>query len=97
MAGAIYVTHYGQVRDIPRLAGDMHRLVAAHEELARVERGAGSTRHARLTAGVAAIVLAEAQRYAWRLNQERVLEVFAGDIELNAQGLALWADTLPPP
>ena len=95
--GAIYLTHYGQVRDIARLAGDMHRLVAAHEKLARAERGAGSARHARLTAGVTAIVLDEAQRYGWPLNQERVLEVFAGDIELNAQGLALWADTLPPP
>jgi len=25
-----------------------------------------------------------------------VLDVFAGDIELNAQGLAIWADGLAP-
>ena len=95
--GAIYVTHYGQVRDIARLTDDMHRLLAAHEDLARTERAAGSARHARLTAGVTAIVLDEAQRGGWPLNQEQVLELFAGDIELNAQGLALWADTLMPP
>jgi glyoxylase-like metal-dependent hydrolase (beta-lactamase superfamily II) len=92
--GAIYVTHYSQVREIARLAGNMHRLIDAHATLARAQRGAGGDRHARLKAGVAAIVLQEAQRYGWRLTEQQVLELFAGDIELNAQGLAIWLDTL---
>ena len=91
---AIYVTHYSRVHDISRLADDMHRLVDAHEQLARRERAAGSARHARLMAGVTEIVLGEAQRYGWRLARDEVLAVFAGDIELNAQGLANWLDTL---
>lgn len=98
--GAIYVTHYSQLRsnarELGRLTDDMHRLIAAHEELARAARGAGSERHARLTAGLTAIVLNEARRYGWALPEERVLDVFAGDIELNAQGLAIWADGLAP-
>ena len=94
--GAIYVTHYSRVRDIARLADDMHRLVDAHAELARRERAAGAGRHARLVEGVTAIILGEARRYGWRLTREEVLDVFAGDIELNAQGLAIWADTLAP-
>jgi hydroxyacylglutathione hydrolase len=98
--GAIYVTHYSQLRsnarELGRLTDDMHRLIAAHEELARAARGAGSERHARLTSGVTAIVLNEARRYGWALPEERVLDVFAGDIELNAQGLAIWADGLAP-
>jgi hydroxyacylglutathione hydrolase len=93
---AIYVTHYSRVRDIARLADDMHRLVDAHAHLARAERGAGDARHARLKAGVTNIVLEEAQRYGWRLGRDQVLEIFAGDIELNAQGLAIWLDTLQP-
>jgi glyoxylase-like metal-dependent hydrolase (beta-lactamase superfamily II) len=92
--GAIYVTHYSQVREIARLACDMHRLIDAHATLARAQRGAGGDRHARLKAGVAAIVLQEAQRYGWRLTEPQVLELFAGDIELNAQGLAIWLDAL---
>jgi hydroxyacylglutathione hydrolase len=92
--GAIYVTHYSQVRDVARLAADMHRLIDAHETLARAERGAGSERHARLKAGVAAMVLGEAQRNKWQLTEQQVLEIFAGDIELNAQGLAIWLDSL---
>ena len=94
---AIYVTHYSQVQDIARLADDMHRLVDAHEQLARREANAGAARHARLTAGVTEIILGEAARYQWRLPREQVLEVFAGDIELNAQGLAIWLDTLANP
>jgi hydroxyacylglutathione hydrolase len=94
--GAIYVTHYSQVREIARLADDMHRLIAAHEQLARAEREAGAARHERLKAGVTDIVLGEARRYGWRLGRDQVLEVFAGDIELNAQGLAIWLDRLKP-
>lgn len=94
--GAIYVTHYSQVRDIARLTDDMHRLLAAHEALGRAERNAGDERHARLKAGVTSIVLHEARRYGWQLTQKQVLEIFAGDVELNAQGLAIWLDTLEP-
>ncbi len=90
--GAIYVTHYSQVRDIARMGADMHRLVDAHAELARRERDAGSARHERLKAGVTEIVLGEAERYGWTLPREQVLGVLAGDIELNAQGLAIWLD-----
>lgn len=90
--GAIYVTHYGQVRDIARMGDDMHRLVAAHEQLARRERNAGPARHGRLCAGVKQLVLDEARRYGWRLPWDQVLEIFAGDIELNAQGLGSWLD-----
>jgi len=37
-------------------------------------------------------VLGEAERYGWTLPREQVLGVLAGDIELNAQGLAIWLD-----
>jgi glyoxylase-like metal-dependent hydrolase (beta-lactamase superfamily II) len=92
--GAIYVTHYSQVRDIVRIGADMHRLIEAHEQLARRERDAGAARHERLKAGVTEIVMGEAQRYGWKLTREQVLGIFAGDIELNAQGLAIWLDSL---
>jgi glyoxylase-like metal-dependent hydrolase (beta-lactamase superfamily II) len=90
--GAIYVTHYSQVRDIARMGADMHRLIDAYVELARRERDAGAARHERLNAGVTEIVMGEAQRYGWTLPREQVLAVLAGDIELNAQGLAIWLD-----
>lgn len=90
--GAIYVTHYSQVRDVPRLAADLHRLIDAHVELAQREKDAGEQRHSRLVAGVTAVLLEEARRYQWRLAQNKLIEIFAMDIELNAQGLGSWLD-----
>jgi len=89
---AVYVTHYGQVRDIPRLGADLHRLIDAHAEMARAERAAGADRLDRLARGVTEILLGEARRYNWRLATEAILQVFAGDITLNAQGLEAWLE-----
>jgi len=89
---AVYVTHFGQVRDLARLAADLHRLIDAHARLGERSREAGAERHERLKEGVAAIVLAERERQGWRLSEDETLRVFALDIELNAQGLAAWLD-----
>jgi hydroxyacylglutathione hydrolase len=89
---AVYVTHFGRVRDLERLAADLHRLLDAHAALGERCRDAGADRHARLKDGVAGIVLAERERQGWRLSAEETLRVFALDIELNAQGLAAWLD-----
>ena len=95
--GAIYVTHYSQVRDIPRLAADLHRLLHAHERLALEARDLGlrgAVRHERLKDGITRIAIEESRRQGWPLAEDRLLELFAIDIELNAQGLGAWLDTL---
>ena len=91
---AIYVTHYSQVRDIPRLAADLHRLLHEHERIALEARDLGAARHERMKEGISRIVIAESGRQGWTLAEGRLLEVFANDIELNAQGLGAWLDTL---
>jgi len=93
--GAIYVTHYSQVRDVPRLAADLHRLIDAHVDLALREKGAGIERQRRLADGVTEILLDEARRHHWRIAHDELLNVFAMDIELNAQGLGSWLDMKP--
>ena len=90
---AIYVAHFGQLTDPPRLAADLHRLIDAHAELGERCRRAGKRRKRLLTEGVSGLVLAERERQAWRFPREKVLEVFALDIELNAQGLESWLDS----
>lgn len=89
---ALYVTHFGQLRDLGRLAGDLHRLIDAHAELGEQNRDAAGARHERLKKGVAGLVLRERERQGWRLTTEEVLRVFALDVELNAQGIAAWLD-----
>ena len=90
---AIYVTHFSQVREIPCLAADLHRLIDAHAALA-LREGAGPERHERLKTGVAAILSGEASNQGWRLQGEELLKLMAMDIELNAQGLCCWLETL---
>jgi glyoxylase-like metal-dependent hydrolase (beta-lactamase superfamily II) len=91
---AVYVTHFGQVRDIKRLGADMHRLIDAHVALGRAHRDAGKERHERLKHGLEQLVLEESDRQRWPLGHAQVMALFATDIELNAQGLAIWLDSL---
>jgi hydroxyacylglutathione hydrolase len=90
---AVYVTHFGQLRDVERLAADLHRLVDGHVGLARRAGAPGPHRHARLAQGVKELVIAEAARQGWALGEADLLEVFKFDIELNAQGLEAWLDS----
>lgn len=91
--GALYVTHFGRLTNLTVLAADLHRLIDAHAELGERHRHAGAERKRLLTEGVRSLVLEERERQGWRLPREKVLEVFALDIELNAQGLESWLGT----
>lgn len=93
---AIYVTHFSRVDDVPRLARDLHRLVDAHAALGRSLCGVGDGRHEALRAGVEQLVLDEAKRQGWGASRAHTLEVFALDIELNAQGIGAWLDASSP-
>ncbi len=86
----MYLTHYHRVGDVRRLAGLLFEQIDAMVELARGLAGAPD-RHQALKAGLADQVRAQLRRHG-------VADVEAGvaglalDIELNAQGLAIWLD-----
>jgi glyoxylase-like metal-dependent hydrolase (beta-lactamase superfamily II) len=88
--GAMYLTHFGRVADLARLAADLRRLIEAHAALAERCRRAGTERFRLLTEGVTALVLEERMRQGWPVSEEKTLEIFALDIELNALGLLAW-------
>lgn len=90
---ALYLTHFGQVRDVPRLGADLHRLIDAHAALGRQLRDAGARRNRLLREGLRTLLLDEARRQGWKLPQERILALFAGDIALNADGIESWLDS----
>jgi len=93
--GAVYVTHFGQVRDVQRCGENLHRLIDAHAQLGlECERdgATGEQRSQRLREGVRAIVLDEAQRQRWPLGRDALLALFDLDIQLNAGGLEAWLD-----
>lgn len=89
---ALYLTHFGQVRDIPRLGADLHRMIDAYAALGDRLR-ASPDRAERLRDGLRELLLDEARRQGWTLPREDLLTLFAGDIELNADGIAAWVDT----
>jgi glyoxylase-like metal-dependent hydrolase (beta-lactamase superfamily II) len=87
----LYLTHYGRVGDVPRLAHLLIEQVDAMVALARAAVHAGN-RHARLKRDLAALYLQKLREHGCRLTESRILELLALDIELNAQGLAIWLD-----
>jgi len=87
---AVYVTHFGQVRDVERIGADLHRLVDAHARIGREHAAAGSERYERMRAAIERLMLDEAQRQGWRLPRDELLALLGLDIELNAQGLGDW-------
>jgi hydroxyacylglutathione hydrolase len=90
--GALYLTHYGKVDDVPRIAADLLRLVDAHAAVgrrcAKIEDPVA--RRAALKAGVHLIAVDEARRQPWGIDVDTVDDVLAMDIQLNADGLESW-------
>ena len=87
----MYLTHYGRVDDVPRLAQALYEQIDAMVAIAEACDGRAD-RHRCLTAGLSALYLERAHALQVPLADEDVLRVLAMDIELNAQGLAVWLD-----
>jgi glyoxylase-like metal-dependent hydrolase (beta-lactamase superfamily II) len=95
--GAVYLTHYSQVRDLARCADALHRGIDAHAALARsVQNVPGGERQQRLLAGVHEIFFDELARYGGKLARDDAFSLYAMDLELNAQGLDSWLDAGMP-
>lgn len=91
---AMYLTHYGRVTEVERLGADLHRLVDTQVAVAQAARGDGVARHVEILAGLEQIVREETARQGWALSEEESLDLLRLDLELNAQGLGVWLDSL---
>ena len=87
----MYLTHYGRVASVPRLAA---LLLEELEESVGFASGvaAGPAREAELKEGLAQIHWRSLQREGSTLALDEVRERLALDIELNAKGIAIWLD-----
>lgn len=91
LPAAMILTHYSRVTEIGRLAADLQRETGELVALGRREDGKRD-RAARLRAGVEELVLGWARDHGAPLPTERIRELLALDVELNAQGLEAWLD-----
>lgn len=89
---AMYLTHYAQVRDVPRLAADMHRLIDAHVAIAE-RHAVAEGRKNLIEQDIWALVGEEATRAGWTVPEAEWRRILALDVELNAQGLDVWLDS----
>jgi len=88
---AMYLTHYGRVENVAKLAADLHVQIDAMVELARAADGQAD-RHAAMIEALTDLYAARAKAHGWDGSRERLVELLGMDIELNAQGLGIWLD-----
>ena len=91
---AVYVTHYGQVRDLAERAATLHRQVDALAALALAAKDEGARRREVLCAGVKALLMDEVRRYGAPFTENQVMAAYGQDVDLNADGLIAWLDSL---
>lgn len=86
---AIYLTHYGRVTGAARLAESLKWQI---RELVRIAKQAAAVpnRHAAILEGMWTLWRDLAARQGCRVSDERLRELLAVDLDLNAQGLAHW-------
>ena len=90
----MYLSHYGKLSGVERLADDLYRLIHAQIAVAQAARGNGFSRYSEILSGLEELVREERARQQWALNDEISLNLLRPDLSLNAQGLELWLDRL---
>ncbi len=90
---AMYLTHYSRVPAVAAQGAALLRRMDASVAMAEAAAGDGEARHARIKGELTAYLLAELRAHGCMLPEAEILEVLATDLELNAQGLAVWLDT----
>ncbi len=88
---ALYLTHYGRVQHLARLAENLHEQIDAMVVFARSSREKPDP-HAWLVAALTNLYVGRLTAHGWTRGHEPLRELLATDIELNAQGLEYWAD-----
>ncbi|NNL05589.1 MAG: MBL fold metallo-hydrolase [Xanthomonadales bacterium] len=85
----MYLTHFGRVQDLDRLAGDMRAGVDEYVELAKRFEGAHD-RTRLIEETMMAQLMQRARDHGVTLDDEKLRETFAGDVVLNTQGIEFW-------
>jgi len=85
-----FLTHFGWVEELPRLAAGLHRDIDGYVAIAVRHRGAGAARKDAIAAELAEYLRGQVLAHGCRLEVARIDELLAGDVELNAQGLDVW-------
>ncbi|MBK6636517.1 MAG: MBL fold metallo-hydrolase [Rhodocyclaceae bacterium] len=86
---AVYLTHYSRRAPPAALAADLLRRLDGMVAIAR-QVGAGDTAIAAIHQHLRTYLLAEARAHGCQQSDVQLLEIWDMDLELDAQGLAIW-------
>jgi glyoxylase-like metal-dependent hydrolase (beta-lactamase superfamily II) len=87
----VYLTHYSRVRNLDRLATDMHKGIDAYVAMAREHQG-DENRPEALRTSMFEYFVAGLEDHGYSGDRERMHSILDIDAELNAQGLEVWLD-----
>lgn len=88
---AIYATHFSRLAPPRPLAAEMLRRLDDFVGIALAARRGGGDPLPAIRAGLGDYILAEARAHGVALTDAEILDLWRMDIDLNAQGLAIWA------
>lgn len=88
---AMYLTHFGRVDDLQRLAGDMRAAVRAFADIARVHRDAVD-RTGQIEQALYRWLVDAVRAHGVTLEAGHLDEILWPDIRINTQGLEFWLD-----
>ncbi|MEP6484746.1 MAG: MBL fold metallo-hydrolase [Rudaea sp.] len=87
----MFLTHFGRIRDVRRCADDLHEQIDAMVQIAHAH-AADPDRHEQIKKAFADLYISRAKAHGCAFTAERARDLLAMDIELNAQGVAIWLD-----
>lgn len=88
----MYLTHYGEITEVARLAKRLHNSIEMQVNLAKSYANQGKQRHTLLYDGMMNTFLEELRELDCTIPTFRCYELLAVDVELNVQGLEIWWD-----
>lgn len=90
---AMYLTHYSRLPDVQHQGGELLRRLDALVALAMSYKDAEG-RHEKIKQAMTGYLLAELRAHGCALSDDELLAIWETDLELNAQGLGVWLDSL---
>lgn len=88
----VFLTHFGMVMEVPKLADALRRGIDAFVTLATSAQCPVTDRHQHLLKGITEYLITEARRLNPNVSAEFCRALYAFDLELNTQGLEVWLD-----
>ncbi len=91
---SVYLAHFGQVTDVPRLADELHKCIDRFVELAQGVEAHGQERHKELMYNIKNLLVSRLKSHGCKLTREEILTFLEPDLKLNVLGLEVWLNRL---